>query len=178
MRMRAFLLALAGLCWALPTWAAHAYAQFGDIKYPAGFAHFDYVNPDAPKGGEIILVPPTRLSNFDKYNPYTLKGSAPPALNGLVFESLLTGTLDEPTTAYGLLAQDVTVAADKLSAVFTLNSRARFHNGDPVLAADVKHSFDKLVSKERAAVPSPSSARSGASPTAHREAETAKAHRG
>lgn len=150
MRMRAFLLVLAGLCGALPTWAAHAYAQFGDIKYPAGFSHFDYVNPDAPKGGDIVLVPPTRLSNFDKYNPYTLKGSAPPALNGLVFESLLTGTLDEPTTSYGLLAQDVTVAPDKLSAVFTLNPRARFHNGDPVLAADVKHSFDKLVSKEAA----------------------------
>jgi microcin C transport system substrate-binding protein len=150
MRMRAFLLALAGLCWALPTWAGHAYAQFGDIKYPAGFSHFDYVNPDAPKGGVITLVPPTRLSNFDKYNPYTLKGSAPPALNGLVFESLLTGTLDEPTTAYGLLAQDVTVAPDKLSAVFTLNPQARFHNGDPLLAADVKHSFDKLVSKEAA----------------------------
>lgn len=150
MPIRAFLLALAGLCWALPTWAGHAYAQFGDIKYPPGFAHFDYVNPAAPKGGEITLVPPTRLSNFDKYNPYTLKGSAPPALNGLVFESLLTGTLDEPTTAYGLLAQDVTVARDRLSAVFTLNPLARFHNGDPVLARDVKHSFDKLVSKEAA----------------------------
>ncbi|MEK9803415.1 MAG: extracellular solute-binding protein [Curvibacter sp.] len=150
MPIRAFLLALAGLCWALPTWAGHAYAQFGDIKYPPGFAHFDYVNPAAPKGGEIVLVPPTRLSNFDKYNPYTLKGSAPPALNGLVFESLLTGTLDEPTTAYGLLAEDVTVAPDKLSATFTLHPRARFHNGDPVLAADVKHSFDKLVSKEAA----------------------------
>lgn len=150
MPIRAFLLALAGLCWALPTWAGHAYAQFGDIKYPPGFAHFDYVNPAAPKGGEITLVPPTRLSNFDKYNPYTLKGSAPPALNGLVFESLLTGTLDEPTTAYGLLAQDVTVARDRLSAVFTLNPLARFHNGEPVLARDVKHSFDKLVSKEAA----------------------------
>lgn len=150
MPIRAFLLALAGLCWALPTWAGHAYAQFGDIKYPPGFSHFDYVNPAAPKGGEITLVPPTRLSNFDKYNPYTLKGSAPPALNGLVFESLLTGTMDEPTTAYGLLAQDVTVARDKLSAVFTLNPLARFNNGDPVLAKDVKHSFDKLVSKEAA----------------------------
>ncbi|MCA3237897.1 MAG: ABC transporter substrate-binding protein [Curvibacter sp.] len=150
MPLRAFLLALAGLCWALPTWAGHAYAQFGDVRYPAGFSHFDYVNPAAPKGGEITLVPPTRLSNFDKYNPYTLKGSAPPALNGLVFESLLTGTLDEPTTAYGLLAQDVTVARDGLSATFTLNPKARFHNGDPVLAADVKHSFDRLVSREAA----------------------------
>jgi microcin C transport system substrate-binding protein len=134
----------------MPTWAAHAYAQFGDIRYPAGFSHFDYVNPAAPRGGEITLVPPTRLSNFDKYNPFTLKGSAPPGLSGLVFESLLTGTMDEPTTAYGLLAEDVTVARDRLSVTFTLNPKARFHNGDPVLAADVKHSFDRLVSKEAA----------------------------
>lgn len=148
-RMRC-LLALCLLMGGMPAWAGHAYAQFGDIKYPAGFAHFDYVNPDAPKGGEISLVPPTRLSNFDKYNPYTLKGSAPPNLNGLVFETLLTGTFDEPTTAYGLLAEDVTVSPDKLSAVFRLNAKARFHNGDPVLAADVKHSFDRITSKEAA----------------------------
>jgi microcin C transport system substrate-binding protein len=144
------LLILVALWGAGPVWAAHAYAQFGDIKYPAGFSHFDYVNPAAPKGGEISLVPPTRLSNFDKYNPFTLKGSAPPNLNGLVFESLLTGTLDEPTTAYGLLAEDVTVAPDKLSATFRLNPKAKFHNGDPVLAADVKHSFDRITSKEAA----------------------------
>jgi microcin C transport system substrate-binding protein len=131
-------------------WSAHAYAQFGDIRYPAGFPHFDYVNPDAPKGGEISLVPPTRLSNFDKYNPFTLKGSAPPGLVGLVFETLLTGTLDEPTTAYGLLAEDVTLAPDRLSAVFRLNPRARFANGDAVLAADVKHSFDRITGKEAA----------------------------
>lgn len=150
MRMRCFLLGLVSLFSAGATWAAHAYAQFGDIKYAPGFTHFDYVNPAAPKGGTITLVPPTRLSNFDKYNPFTLKGSAPPGLSGLIFESLLTGTFDEPTTAYGLLAQDVTVARDRLSAVFTLNPLARFHNGDPVLAADVKHSFDRLTSKEAA----------------------------
>jgi microcin C transport system substrate-binding protein len=150
MRISSFLFLIFSLLCSMPSWAAHAYAQFDDIKYPAGFRHFDYVNPDAPKGGEIRLVPPTRLSNFDKYNPFTLKGSAPPGLGSLVFESLLTGTLDEPTTAYGLLAQDVTVASDRLSATFTLHPQARFHNGDPVLAADVKHSFDRLTSKEAA----------------------------
>ncbi|MDP3139238.1 MAG: extracellular solute-binding protein [Burkholderiaceae bacterium] len=147
MRVIAFFLLL--VC-GLPAWCAHAYGQFGDVKYPAGFSHFDYVNPQAPKGGEITLVSPTRLSNFDKYNPFTLKGSAPPNLNGFIFETLLTGTLDEPTTAYGLLAEDVSVAPDQLSAVFRLNPLARFHNGDPVLAADVKHSFDRLTSKESA----------------------------
>lgn len=135
---------------AAPLWAAHGYAQFGDIKYPPGFAHFDYVNPNAPKGGELVLVPPTRLSNFDKYNPFTLKGSAPPGLNGLVFETLLTGTFDEPTTAYGLLAEDVTLAPDKRSVTFRLNPLARFHNGDAVLAQDVKHSFEQITSLQAA----------------------------
>lgn len=135
---------------ALPARAAHAYAQFGDIKYPKGFSHFEWVNPDAPKGGEIDLVPPTRLTNFDKFNPFTLKGSAPPGLGGLVFESLLTGTMDEPTTAYGLLAEDVEVAPDRLSVTFRLNAAARFQNGQPVMAADVKYSFDRLMSKEAA----------------------------
>ncbi len=130
--------------------AAHAYAQFGDIKYAAGFSHFEWANPAASKGDEIQLVPPTRLTNFDKYNPFTLKGSAAPGLGALMFESLLTGTMDEPTTAYGLLAEDVDVAPDKLSVTFRLNPAARFHNGRPVMAADVKHTFDTLMSKQAA----------------------------
>jgi microcin C transport system substrate-binding protein len=134
---------------ATPAWAAHAYSQFGDIKYPAGFAHFEWVNPNAPKGGDIELVPPLRITNFDKYNPFTLKGTAPPG-TGLLFESLLTGTFDEPTTAYGLLAEDISVATDGLSATFRLNPAARFHDGTPVMAADVKHSFDMLMSKQAA----------------------------
>ncbi len=131
-------------------WAAHAYSQFGDVKYPAGYKHFEWVNPDAPKGGEIELVPPLRITNFDKYNPFTLKGTSPPGLGALVFESLLTGTMDEPTTAYGLLAEDVAVAQDGLSVTFRLNPAAKFQNGTPVLAADVKHSFDTLMSKQAA----------------------------
>ncbi|MBG6073617.1 MULTISPECIES: extracellular solute-binding protein [unclassified Polaromonas] len=127
--------------------AAHAYAQFGDIKYPAGFTHFDYVNPAAPKGGEIRMVPPTRPTNFDKFNPFTLRGTAPYGLGILLIESLLTGNSEEPTTAYGLLADDVAVAPDKLSVTFRLNGKARFHNGAPVLAADVLHSFTQLTSK-------------------------------
>ena len=147
--MRTFLLCL-GLALSPSVWAAHAYAQFGDIKYPAGFAHFSYVNPTAPKGGEIAMVSPSRASSFDKYNPFTLKGTAPPGLGGLMLETLLTGNSDEPTTAYGLLADDVSVAKDKLSATFKLNPLAKFHNGDPVLALDVKYSYDRLTSKEAA----------------------------
>ena len=147
--MRAALLAvlLAVHAFAGQAIAAHAYAQFGDIKYPASFAHFEWANPAAPKGGEISLAPPLRITTFDKFNPFTLKGTAPPGLASLVFESLLIGTLDEPTTAYGLLAEDIEVAPDKLSVTFRLHPQARFSDGSPVMAADVKHSFDMLVSK-------------------------------
>jgi microcin C transport system substrate-binding protein len=129
-----------------PAWAAHAYAQFGDIRYAPGFTHFDEANPQAPKGGEIRLVPPTRPTNFDKFNPFTLKGAAPYGIGTLMIESLLTGNSQEPTTAYGLLAEDVAVAPDKRSATFRLNPKARFHDGSPVLAADVVHSYETLVS--------------------------------
>ena len=126
-------------------WAAHGYALWGELKYPDGFTHFDYVNPAAPKGGELRLVSNQRASTFDKYNPFTLRGSAPAYLSNLMFDSLLAGALDETGAAYGLLAEDVQAAPDGLSATFRLRNTARFHNGDPVLAADVKHSFDTLM---------------------------------
>lgn len=129
----------------LPAWAAHGYALWGELKYPPGFAHFDYVNPTAPKGGEIRLVGNSRASTFDKYNPFTIKGSAPTYLSELLFDSLLAGSLDEAGAAYGLLAEDVSVAPDRLSATFRLRPEARFHNGDAVQARDVKHSFDTLI---------------------------------
>ena len=142
--MRLVLVALLAAC-SLSAWAAHGYALWGELKYPAGFAHFDYVNADAPKGGEIRLVGNSRASTFDKYNPFTIKGNAPTYLAQLMFDTLLTGSLDEEGAAYGLLAEDVQVAPDRLSATFRLRRAARFHDGSPVLAADVKHSFDTLV---------------------------------
>ena len=145
-----FLLSIASLAGSASTWAAHAYAQFGDIKYPAGFTHFSYVNPAAPKGGEIRMVPPTRPTNFDKFNPFTLRGTAPYGISTLMVESLLVGNSEEPTTSYGLLAEDVEVAADKLSATFRLHPKAKFHDGSPVLAADVVHSYTQLISKQAA----------------------------
>ena len=129
----------------MPSWAAHGYALWGDLKYPPGFAHFDYVNPAAPKGGELRLVSNLRTSTFDKYNPFTIKGSSPAYLASLMFDSLLVASLDETGSGYGLLASDVEVATDGLSATFRLRPQARFHNGDPVLAADVKHSFETLI---------------------------------
>ena len=140
------LLGLAGFV-AAPVWAAHAYSLWGDIKYPAGFAHFDYVNPKAPKGGELVAVSNLRVSTFDKYNPFTIKGTSPAYLSAMLFESLLTSSADELGTAYGLLAEDVDVPADGLSATFKLRPNARFHDGKSVQAEDVKYSFDTLTSK-------------------------------
>jgi microcin C transport system substrate-binding protein len=139
------ILLLATLClYTAASWAAHGYALWGTLKYSPDFQNFDYVNANAPKGGELRLVSNLRVSTFDKYNPFTIKGSAPAYLSSLMFDSLLAGALDETAAGYGLLAEDVAVAPDGLSATFRLRSQARFHNGDAVLAQDVKYSFDTL----------------------------------
>jgi microcin C transport system substrate-binding protein len=130
---------------ALPSWSAHGYALWDDLKYPAGFAHFSYVNPDAPKRGELRLVSNQRYSTFDKYNPFTIKGAPPAYLDVLLFDTLLAGSMDETASGYGLLAEDVAVAPDRLSVTFRLRPEARFHDGSPVLAEDVKHSYDTLM---------------------------------
>lgn len=144
--MRRFIFfSLAGVLCSSMVWAGHGYALWGDLKYPPHFPHFEYVNPSAPKGGEIRLVSNSRASTFDKYNPFTIKGSAPAYLSSLMFDSLLMGSLDETASGYGLLAEAVHVAEDGLSATFTLRREAQFHNGDAVLARDVKHTFDTLL---------------------------------
>jgi microcin C transport system substrate-binding protein len=146
MRIFAWSLCLLGLALvATPSWGAHGYALWDDLKYPAGFTAFDYADPAAPKGGELRLVSNQRLSTFDKYNPFTIKGSAPAYLSALMFDSLLTGSMDETASGYGLLAEDVTVAPDRLSVTFRIRQEARFHNGTPVEAGDVKHSYDTLM---------------------------------
>lgn len=136
-------------CWllmcAVPAWAAHGYAMWDDLKYPPGFKAFDYVNVDAPRGGELRLVSNLRYSTFDKYNPFTIKGAAPAYLASLMFDSLLVGSMDETASGYGLLAEDVVVSPDRLSATFRLRPEARFHDGTPVEAADVKYSYDTLI---------------------------------
>jgi microcin C transport system substrate-binding protein len=129
--------------------AVYAIAQYGEPKYPAGFKHFDYVNPDAPRGGTLVLANPNRLTSFDKFNPFTQRGNPAPGL-GYMFESLTIGSFDEVSTAYGLLADDISIAPDGLSATFHINPKARFSNGDPVTAEDVKYSFDTLKSPQAA----------------------------
>ncbi len=128
----------------------HAYAAYGTPKYPRGFDHFDYVNPNAPKGGTLKLANPDRRNSFDKFNPYTIKGSSPAGATTLMFETLAVRSGDEPMTMYGLLAEDIAVAPDKSSISFRLNPKARFNNGDPVRPEDVKYSFDMLTSKAAA----------------------------
>ncbi|WP_111517685.1 extracellular solute-binding protein [Cupriavidus phytorum] len=130
-----------------PAWAAHGFALHGDLKYQPNFSHFEYANPNAPVGGTLTLANPDRRTSFDKFNPFTLKGTSAPGLNALMFESLLISSADESASAYGLLAEDVTVAPDELSVTFTIRPQARFSNGDPVLASDVKYSYDMLMSK-------------------------------
>jgi microcin C transport system substrate-binding protein len=128
-------------------WAAHAFSLYDSPKYPAHFTHFDYVNPNAKKTGEIFLANPDRRSSFDKFNPFSLKGVAAAGVAELMFETLAVGSLDETATMYGLLAKDIELAKDRTFITFTLHANARFNNGDPVLAKDVKHSFDTLIQK-------------------------------
>ncbi len=126
----------------------HAFAAYGETpKYPRGYTHFDWVNPEAPKGGTVYLGNPDRRTSFDKFNPFTLKGSAPTGLSILMFEPLAVRSADEPGTIYGLLAEEMFVAPDKSSITFRLHPKARFYNGDPVTAADVKFSYEMMISK-------------------------------
>ena len=120
------------------------FALFGQPKYAAGFSHFDYVNPRAPVGGTLWLTPATRNASFDKLNPFTLRGSAPPGLLSLVFETLMTPSWDEPNSVYGLLAERMEVDADRLGVRFWLHPLARFADGSAVDAAAVCHSFAAL----------------------------------
>lgn len=113
-------------------------------KYPATFTHFDYVNPNAPKGGEIIL---NGNGNFDSFNYFALKGVKAEGLSELIFESLMVQSADEPYSLYAHIAEDVQLAKDKKSIRFRLDPRARFSDGSKVTAADVKFTFETIKEK-------------------------------
>jgi microcin C transport system substrate-binding protein len=121
--------------------AVHAIAMHGKAKYGADFEHFDYVNPDAPKGGIMRLA---QQGTFDSFNPFIPKGNAGA---GATNESLLTSSADEPFTQYGLIAESVEVPADRSWAIFTLRPQARWHDGKPITVEDVIWSLDTLKSK-------------------------------
>lgn len=111
----------------------HGLSAFGDLKYPAGFRHFDYVNPDAPKGGELRSW---QLNGFDNLHPLILKGVTAQNL-GLTFQSLMSRAVDEPDSVYGELAESAELAPDRSWAAFNIHPQARWHDGRPVTAEDV-----------------------------------------
>ncbi|MBF0417121.1 MAG: ABC transporter substrate-binding protein [Magnetococcales bacterium] len=123
--------------------AAHGISLDGTLKYPADFKGFDYTSPEAKPGGTLNLH---ALGGFDKMNPFTLKGSHPDLLSPLVFEHLMVQSMDEPFSQYGLVAQSVEEAEDKLSVTFHLNPEARFSDDTPVTAEDIKFSLETLQS--------------------------------
>ncbi len=125
----------------------HAFAAYGPPKHGPDFTHFDYVDPDAPKGGTLRLKNPDRRTSFDKFNPWTVRGNAPAGVLIWMVEGLAHLAQDEPLTMYGLLAEAIQVAPDFGSAMFRIRPEARFHNGDPVLAEDVVDSFKRLSGK-------------------------------
>lgn len=126
-----------------PAHGEHALAMNGDPKYAPQFSHFEYVNPQAPKGGNVRRA---AVGTFDTFNPFLAKGMAPEGIN-LVYDTLCVQSMDEPFTAYGLLAEDITVPKDRSWVIFTLREAARFHDGHPVLAEDVAFTFDLLMEK-------------------------------
>lgn len=124
---------------------AHGVSLDGTLKYEEGFAQFDYTSPNAVQGGRLVLHD---IGSFDKMNPFTLKGSAPYGLDALVFEPLAVASFDEPFSQYGLLAEDIEVAADKKSVTFTLNGLAKFSDGTPVTVEDVAYSLNVMKSNQ------------------------------
>ena len=138
---------------ALPASAAaaaawvHAYAAYGEPKHGRDFTHFNYADPGAPKGGVLHLANPDRRTSFDKFNYFTIRGNAPAGMGIFMLETLAVLGGDEPRTMYGLLAQEMRIEPDLSAITFRLHPLARFSNGDPVTAADVKYSFESLSGK-------------------------------
>ncbi|WP_420484028.1 extracellular solute-binding protein [Burkholderia cepacia] len=124
--------------------AAPAIAQFGAPKYPAGFTHFAYADPDAPDDGTLAFQNYNEAQSYDSLNPFLVRGSPAPDIKNLMFDTLMQRSWDELASEYALIADDVQVAPDGLSATFHIDPAARFSNGDPITADDVKYSFDTL----------------------------------
>lgn len=125
---------------------AHGIALYGAPKQPPGFSHFSYVNPDAPKGGRLVV---SAFGSFDSLNPLIVKGIAANGVRDFTIESLMARGLDEPFTLYGLIAESVEVPEDRSSITFHLNPKARFSDGKPITADDVLFSLKLLKEKGR-----------------------------
>ena len=125
------------------TTISHGISLYGDLKYGPDFQHFDYVNPDAPKGGTLVQ---STIVAFDTLNPFTLKGT-PAAGLALIYDSLMVASADEPYAMYGLIARSIEVPDDRSFAIFHIDPRARFQDGSEVTAEDVVFSYEVLVEK-------------------------------
>lgn len=121
----------------------HGIAMHGDPKYGPDFTHFDYANPDAPKGGSVRL---SAIGTFDTLNPYTLRGVSATGLGNL-FETLMASSLDEPFSEYGLIAELIEVPQDRSWVIFNLRPQAKFHDGQPITVDDVIWTFETLKTK-------------------------------
>ncbi|MBR8509886.1 microcin C transport system substrate-binding protein [Burkholderia orbicola] len=138
-------------CAAVMPQAAHAVpaiAQYDQPKYPPGFTHFDYADPQAPDTGTLNFENYDEAQSYDSLNPFLTRGSPAPDIKNLMFDTLMQRSWDELASEYALIADDVEVAPDGLSATFHINPAARFSNGDAITAADVKYSFDTLTSPQ------------------------------
>lgn len=124
----------------------HGLSAFGKLKYPEGFEHFDYVNPDAPTGGRLSMIGTAGLTTFNSLNGYILKGDAAQGLEYL-FDTLMAPADDEPSAMYGLVAESVKLSDDRKTATFYLREEAEFADGTPVRAEDVVFSFKILKEK-------------------------------
>jgi len=114
-------------------------------KYSNNFKNFEYVNPDIMKGGSIKL---SAFGSFESLNPFLLKSLSAAGLNDLVFETLMERSLDEPSSSYAHIASSYEIADDKLSVIYYIDDKAKFSNGERIKAADVKFSFDTLMSND------------------------------
>ena len=121
----------------------HGLSKYGALKYDADFTHFEYVNPDAPKGGDIVL---SSSVAFDSLNAFILKGVQAAGI-GLIYESLMTGSDDEPSAYYGSIAESAEVDDDTRWVIFNLRKQARWHDGKAITADDVVFSFETLLEK-------------------------------
>ena len=122
----------------------HGIAMHGDLKYGPDFKHFDYVNPKAPKGGEIRRTAVAR--DFDSFNPFIVRGDSA-AGSASIYDTLMTASADEPFSEYGLLAESIETPADRSWVAFTLRKEARWHDGTPVTVEDVLWTFETLRTK-------------------------------
>jgi microcin C transport system substrate-binding protein len=126
------------------TIVSHGISTFGELKYPPDFPHFDYVDPEAPKGGEISFRGTGASRTFDSLNAFVLAGEPAQGLTRL-YDTLLARAYDEPDAAYGLLAESVEYPPDKAWVIFELRAGARFADGHPVTAEDVAFTFETLA---------------------------------